>query len=68
MSLKMALEEGAAGGLPITIHSRKEHLGPSDTDLVTGMLQQCLHFQLDLSERQDKKTIRQDKKLVANAG
>ena len=48
------LKEGAAGGLPLIMHPRKEHLVPAEMDSITGMLQQCLQFQHDLGERWDK--------------
>lgn len=56
------LEEGAAGGVPVIIHPRKGHLRPADMDSITGMLQQCLHFQHNLSERWEKETVKQEKR------
>ena len=46
----------------MSIHPREGHLGPADMDSITGMLQQCLHFQRDLSERWEKETVKHDKR------
>ncbi|XP_078020631.1 uncharacterized protein LOC144459818 [Epinephelus lanceolatus] len=48
-------EEGAAGGQPVTIPPL-----PVEMDSITSMLQRCLEFQCDLSERWDKEPGKQD--------
>ncbi|KAI3377106.1 hypothetical protein L3Q82_000303 [Scortum barcoo] len=55
-------EEGAVGGVPVSIHHGEDPLGPAERDSITGMLQQCLHFQRDLSERWERETVKQDKR------
>lgn len=47
-------EKAVAAVLPMIMHPREEHLGPADLDSITSMLQQCPHFQCDLSKRWDK--------------
>ncbi|CAJ1078491.1 uncharacterized protein LOC126384335, partial [Xyrichtys novacula] len=52
-------DEGAAGESRI-LRPREAHQGPPEMDSINSMLQQCLHFQHDLSERWEKETIKQD--------
>lgn len=58
------LEEGAVGGVPLILKPREEQLHPETTDMnsIAGLLQQCVRFQRDMSDRWEKESIEQDRR------
>lgn len=58
------LEEGAVGGVPRILKPQEEQLHPETTDLdsISGLLQQCVRFQWDMSDRWERESIKQDQR------
>uniref|UniRef100_A0A3Q2VND5 SCAN box domain-containing protein n=1 Tax=Haplochromis burtoni TaxID=8153 RepID=A0A3Q2VND5_HAPBU len=58
------LEEGAVGRVPLILKPWEEQLHPETTDLdsIADLLQQCVRFQRDMSDRWEKESIKQDQK------